>query len=122
MGRLKALKPTLAQLPPRLGYIPGDERAQDRARNDAAPWRAWYGTARWARLRSQVFVRDRFVCQRTGELAIGKYPADNSPVANHKVPHKGDERLFWDIDNIETVVKWFHDREIQAEEARAQRR
>jgi len=81
-----------------------------------APWRKWYNTARWERLRQQVFVRDGYVCQRSGVLCVGKHPAPNSPVANHKVPHKGDPKLFWDIDNLETVAKEVHDGLIQSEE------
>jgi 5-methylcytosine-specific restriction protein A len=63
-----------------------------------------------------VFVRDGYVCQRTGVLCAGKYPAPNSPVANHKKPHRGDLALFWDEDNVETVSKAVHDSVIQAEE------
>ena len=81
-----------------------------------APWKAWYNTKRWQDLREAVFLRDLYKCQRSGELCIGKHPAPNSPVANHKRPHRGDEKLFWDPDNIETVSKRVHDGIIQAEE------
>nr|WP_246472896.1 HNH endonuclease [Pelagibacterium limicola] len=81
--------------------------------------RGWYKSERWAQLRRAVFVRDGYRCQRTGELCIGKHPAPNSPVANHKVPHRGDPKLFWDINNIETVSKAIHDGIIQAEERAA---
>lgn len=83
--------------------------------NDA-PWRRWYKTARWQRLKMSAHLRDGFICQRTGVLLVGKHPAPNSPVANHKVPHRGDPALFWDLDNIETVAKSVHDSEIQREE------
>ena len=119
MGRLSILKPTLSTLPPRLGYAEGDAKATDRRRETLAPWRAWYRTARWQKLRLEAFVRDGFKCQRTGEICVGKHPARNSPVANHKIPHHGDPDLFWDIDNIETVTKEVHDGLIQAEEKRA---
>jgi 5-methylcytosine-specific restriction enzyme A len=114
--KLKVLRSRLSAIAPRIGFVPGDARGADKARNDAAPWRAWYRTKRWADLRAEVFARDLYRCQRTGELAIGKHPAPNSPVANHKIPHRGDPKLFWDIDNIETVIKAVHDGEIQAEE------
>lgn len=119
MGKLTALKPTLGAVAPRLGYASGDEKAQDKSRNQLAPWRAWYRTARWLKLRQQVFARDHYRCQRTGVLCVGKYPAPNSPVANHKVRHNGDPALFWDIDNIETITKAEHDSIVQAEERRA---
>ncbi len=79
-------------------------------------WRAWYKLARWQRLRLKVFIRDGYVCQRSGVLCIGKHPAEDSPVANHKTPHRGSEALFWDEDNIETVSKAVHDSEVQQEE------
>ena len=82
----------------------------------AQPWRAWYKTARWARLRQAVLVRDAYTCQRSGVLCIGRHPAPNSPVVNHKRPHRGDERLFWSPDNLETVSKAVHDSDIQREE------
>jgi 5-methylcytosine-specific restriction protein A len=84
--------------------------------NAAAPWRAWYRTARWERLRQKVFLRDLYTCQRSGILCVGKHPAPDSPVANHKRPHRGDPALFWDEDNVETVSKQVHDGLVQAEE------
>lgn len=119
--RLKALEPRVRTLPSRLGPPVGDVQAQGRARDARAPWRAWYKTKRWQALRLQVFVRDGFMCQRTGEMCIGRHPAPNSPVANHRVPHRGDPALFWDPANVETVTKAVHDSEIQAEEHRAAR-
>jgi len=116
MGRLKALPPRISTLAPRLGHAQGDERAVDRKREQAQDWRSWYRTKRWADLRRFVFVRDRYVCQRSGALAIGKHPAPNSPVANHKRPHRGDPVLFWDPENIETVTKEVHDGLIQKDE------
>lgn len=93
-------------------------------RTDRAPrtapaephWKAWYKTARWQRLRQEVLIRDNYTCQRTGQLCTGKHPAPNSPVVNHKRPHRGNETLFWNIDNLETVTKAEHDAAIQREE------
>lgn len=47
---------------------------------------------------------------------MGQHPAPDSPVANHKIAHRGDETLFWDENNVETVTKAVHDSVIQAEE------
>src|SRR5690606_38696016 len=102
----------------RIGYAPGDEKARDRQRRDTQPWRAWYKTARWERLRQQVLLRDLYTCQRTGELCTGKGNQPNAPVVNHKRPHRGDPALFWDIDNLECVTKAAHDSMVQAEERR----
>ena len=43
----------------------------------------------------------------------------NSPVVNHKRPHRGDAILFWDIDNLEVVTKAVHDSVVQSEENKA---
>ena len=113
---LKNLKPVLGTPAPRLGAAPGDVRAQDRERFDRNKARALYAKPEWKRLRLEAFVRDGYVCQRSGVLCVGKYPAPNSPVANHKRPHRGDPKLFFDINNVETVSKAVHDSEVQAEE------
>jgi 5-methylcytosine-specific restriction protein A len=80
--------------------------------------RGWYKSKRWADLRQQVLIRDLYTCQRTGVLLSGKPPAPDSPVVHHKVPHKGDEQLFFDINNLEAVSKQWHDSEAQAMERR----
>lgn len=116
MGKLRALQSNLTKLAPRIGYLPGDERGRDRQRSAAQPWRGWYKTARWQKLARAVFERDHYICQRSGVVCTGKAPAPNSPVANHKTPHRGDPKLFWDPANIETVCKRVHDSEIQREE------
>jgi hypothetical protein len=116
MAKLKVMPSRLRAAPPRIGFAAGDARAADKARDAAAPWRAWYRTNRWRQLRVAVFARDAFICQRTGRVCMGVYPAPDSPVANHKRPHRGNAALFWDINNIETVAKHVHDGLIQAEE------
>ncbi|WP_348648198.1 HNH endonuclease [Rhizobium sp. ARZ01] len=101
--------------------MPGDEQARLRERDQNVSWRSWYKTERWRKLRQKILLRDNFTCKQTGVLCIGKYPADNSPVIDHKVPHRGDERLFWDEDNLQVVSKAYHDSEKQKQE-RAQAR
>lgn len=80
--------------------------------SNAAPWRAWYKTARWQRLRWSVLVRDLFMCVRCKRVE-----ADTSKlVADHKQPHRGDEHLFWDETNLQTLCKDCHDSVKQIEE------
>lgn len=120
MAKLSNLKPKLSSMGTRL-TAPPTEQGRDQFRAATQPWRSWYKLKAWLQLRQQVFVRDGFICQRSGVLCIGKHPAPNSPVANHKKPHRGDPTLFWDINNIETVSKAVHDSIVQAEEARMPR-
>lgn len=93
---------------------------RDKRYSPDATVRGWYKSKRWQALRGQVLVRDLYICQRTGVMLTGKAPAPDSPAVHHRVPHKGDERLFWDINNLEAVSKEWHDSEAQREERRVQ--
>ena len=98
----------------------------DRRRDASDPWRALYKTARWQRLVRKIRARDGYVCQQTGEALIGKHPAPNSPVVDHKVPaHEfwwdGRRQLFWDEGNLQTVSKQWHDGVKQKAEHAARR-
>ncbi|MBB2973959.1 HNH endonuclease [Mesorhizobium sp. RMAD-H1] len=119
MGRLKMLKPRVGILAGRIGDSPANETARSRMRDAMQPWRAWYKTSRWQKLRERILIRDRYICQKTGVLLIGKYPAPDSPVVDHKTAHRGDEQLFWDEDNLHAVSKAYHDSTKQAEERRS---
>jgi 5-methylcytosine-specific restriction protein A len=77
------------------------------------PWKAWYKTARWRCLRLEIFVRDSYTCQ----CGCGLIEGDTSQlVCDHRRPHRGDERLFWDRDNLWTWRKPCHDRTKQKAE------
>lgn len=117
MAKLKTLQGRVGAVPSKLGYVSAAAGAD---RDRTVDWRKWYRTARWKRLRADVFARDGYICQHTGERLIGKPPAANSPIAHHKTPHRGDPALFWDIDNLETVSKRWHDTVAQADERAAE--
>jgi 5-methylcytosine-specific restriction protein A len=103
MGRLSNLQPRLTGLPPR---IKRHADAEGHSRT-AEPWRAWYSTARWRRLRLDTFLRDLYTCQ----CGCGTVEPDTRQlVADHVEPHRGDERRFWDPANIQTLTKPCHDR------------
>ncbi|WP_028746351.1 endonuclease [Rhizobium mesoamericanum] len=118
MAKLKTISPLVDTIKPLVGRAKG-EKARDHHRRQTQPWRAWYNTSRWERLRRQAFERDMYICQRSGEICAGTGNDPNSPVANHVTPHHGDASLFWDLNNIETVTKRIHDSLIQSEERRA---
>jgi 5-methylcytosine-specific restriction endonuclease McrA len=95
----------------------GDSEAErSRIRDVDQPWRKWYYTARWRKLAKAIRQRDGDVCQQTGVKLIAKAPAPHSPVVDHKIPHNGDERLFWDPNNLQTVSKAWHDGEKQKQD------
>lgn len=114
VGKLKAIGGQLTTLKPRLGSLAPVERTAGQERTLFSPWRSWYHTARWRALRLVIFARDLFTCQRPG---CGFTTADTSKlVADHRRPHRGDEALFWDEDNLQTLCKPCHDRWKQRQE------
>lgn len=116
--KLSNLKPRLTGLGHRLGAAPETEQQRNRGRDDSQAYRAWYKTARWQKLRQRIILRDKYRCQRTGVMLFGKHPAPDSPVVDHIKPHRGNEALFWDEANLQTIAKAEHDKVKQAEEAK----
>lgn len=113
MGRLRQLPSRLKALPSRLGApAPQTEADRSRQRDATQAWRAWYKTARWQRLRWSVLVRDAFTCRMCRRVE-GKTAL---LVADHTVPHRGDERLFWDEANLQCLCKACHDKTKQSQE------
>lgn len=116
MGKLSALPPRLASLPPRVS------RHTDAEGHGQAlePWRDWFNLKRWrdpvTGLRMQVLERDGFTCQcGCGVME----PDDSRLVADHIVPHRGDPALFWDPNNLQTLrASPCHNRVKQAQERR----
>lgn len=118
VGRLSAVKPRLALLAPKVAVLRETEADIDRRRAETNAARSNYKTQRWRRLRWQVLVDELFTCRRCGVM-LG---ADTSQlVADHIVPHRGDEGLFWDRGNLQCLCKPCHDSAKQSEERAGQR-
>lgn len=115
MPKLRTLRPPLKAPPSRLSR---SDLSRDQVRSKEQPWRRWYWTKRWRDLRLEVLKRDGWKCRQTGALLTGKGNEPNAPVIDHIIPHRGDERLFWDIDNLQAVAKHWHDGEKQRQEVR----
>lgn len=74
------------------------------------PWQHLYGH-RWRQRRAQ-FLRLHplcVICERHGRLSAAR-------VVDHVIPHRGDEQLFWDESNWQSLCKTCHDAIKQAEE------
>lgn len=112
MVKLTMLRPQVGVLAPMLGPAPGSEPERDKYRERAEPWRAWYRTARWRKLRMSVFVRDHFTCRECGRIDGNT----SRLVCHHLTPHKGDEELFWDENNLGCVCAPCHDGPIKQRE------
>lgn len=62
-----------------------------------------------------TLTRDLFTCQMCGRIEANT----SALVADHRKPHRGDERLFWDPANLWTLCKSpCHDKHKQREEQR----
>jgi 5-methylcytosine-specific restriction endonuclease McrA len=105
MGRLTSLPSLVPALRSSLAYLPQTTSERDRYRGDLYPWRAWYKTPRWRKLRIATFERDGFTCQMCGKIE----GVTSLLVADHKVRHRGDETLFWSEANLQTLCKPCHD-------------
>lgn len=113
MTKLKTIRPLVSELAPRIGCAPGSEAERHRYRDATQPWRAWYKTARWQKLRWSILLRDLFACQ-----TCKRVEADTSKlVCDHVEPHRGDEQKFWS-GPFQTLCKDCHDRVKQSEERR----
>jgi 5-methylcytosine-specific restriction enzyme A len=113
MARLKAPPNRLAAMPPRLA-APKDEAKRTAYRAKVNPWRKWYNTKEWQRLRWSVLKRDLFICQLCGTAQI----ETSKMVADHIRPHRGNPALFWDDENIWAVDAECHNTHCQSIEAR----
>lgn len=78
----------------------------------AAPWRKWYKTARWQKLRLSILLRDLFTCR----MCLRVEGNTSRLVCDHIQPHRGDERLFWDASNLQCLCSACHDGAKQREE------
>lgn len=74
------------------------------------PWQRLYGTARWQRLRRAQLQTHPLcaMCAAEGRVT----PAT---IADHVIPHKGDQRLFFEGE-LASLCKAHHDRDKQREE------
>jgi len=64
---------------------------------------AWYKLARWRALRPRIFLRDLYTCQHRACGSIE--PNAALLVCDHVIPHRGDERLFWDEGNLQNAKR-----------------
>lgn len=119
MPRLTSMLPRLSGVPSKLASVPIDSSGVERQRTAFNPLRPLYRTARWARLRWSVLVRDMFTCQMCGRLE----PNTSKLVCDHRQPHRGNLDLFWDEENLQTLcASPCHSKHKQQQEQKADMR
>lgn len=79
--------------------------------NESQGYRRLYKLKRWKDLREAHLSESPLCvyCIESGEVAA-------ADVVDHIKPHKGDERLFWDRNNLQSLCAQCHDRLKQREE------
>ena len=67
-------------------------------------WQYLYNSGRWRKQR-RFFLINHPLCvyHLTQGVSV------EATVVDHIIPHKGDERLFWDHNNWQALCKWCHD-------------
>lgn len=106
MGRLTTVKPRV-------------QMAQGRQMQtaDCESWRSGKTTAergyggKWQRERERFLFKHPLCC-----YCQAKGIVTAATVVDHKVPHRGDQSLFWDQKNWQPLCKTCHDSDKQAEE------
>jgi len=71
------------------------------------PWAYLYNSSAWRKLRALVIRRDEGRCALCGSA--------EQLVVDHIVPHRGNEELFYDADNLITLCKVCHDHKTRQE-------
>lgn len=66
-----------------------------------------YGS-RWQKARA-TYLRQHPLCQ-CDECGDGALRVKAAVVVDHKVPHRGDQALFWDTSNWQSLAKVCHDK------------
>jgi len=92
-----------------------------RDRSDLAKqYRKLYSGKIWRTLRQKILARDLYRCQRSGcgLLLTGGRSDVRSAVVHHLSPHKGNLKLFYDPDNLQSVCWSCHSGDIQSEEVK----
>ena len=70
-----------------------------------------YNTARWRR-ESKAYKAANPLCVEC--MRVGRVTA--VAVTDHTIPHKGNEQLFWDQSNWQSLCKQCHDRKTATED------
>lgn len=76
-----------------------DEHKSSRDRNRPSAWKRGYNY-KWQKYRER-FLSQHPLCEECGKLAT---------VVDHIVPHKGNQTLFWDSNNHQSLCETCHNR------------
>ncbi|WP_043062945.1 HNH endonuclease [Brucella anthropi] len=85
--------------------------ANHKQRGESASWQHLYKRSRWLKMRERHLMQSPLClyCLEAGDV-------EPATICDHRTPHKGNEDLFWDADNLMSLCKSCHDRIKQREE------
>lgn len=86
------------------------DREADARRRAEKPWRSWYKTPAWQARRDEQLAKQP-LCER----CLSQDRIIPATVAHHKVPHRGDRKLFFEGE-LASSCKPCHDGPEQSEE------
>ncbi|NLC02720.1 MAG: HNH endonuclease [Tissierellia bacterium] len=114
----KPLKPCKHPLCPNLteGYY-CDEHKDMEYKPKQSKYKKLYSSTRWQQLR-QYRLNTQPLCVEC--LKHNRYTP--ATVVDHMKPHKGNEKLFYDLKNLQSMCKSCHDRKTAKEDGRWKRR
>lgn len=90
-------------------------RRHDARRRVSQPWRKLYNTARWQALRTNQLNKSP-LCEECMNAEPSRLTL--ATVVHHKEKHEGNEKLFFDPDNLSSSCKPCHDGVEQQKENR----
>lgn len=106
--KLRILKPKMQMLPDRVRTLTDSPNSWRTKRMGSTERLYSYA---WQKARER-FLRDNplcVYCRREGLIRAAS-------IVDHKIPHRGDETLFWDETNWQPMCKPHHDSDKQREE------
>lgn len=106
-----AKPPRLRCLPSRLKPAPTRLKPASAARPTSATTGAWLYGRQWRKARA-VYLAEHplcVACEREGRVTA-------ATDVDHVIPHRGDERRFWDETNWQALCKTHHGRKTAAED------
>lgn len=123
--KLTTLKSKLRTVGPRLAVAP----TADSWRAGKTSTERGYGY-KWQQARREFLMANPFCVRCLAAAGLSDTPADQviiaaaerklptpwATVVDHKVPHRGDQKLFWDRSNWQALCSTHHSRDKQREE------
>ena len=115
----KPLKPCKHPKCPNLteGYYCDEHKDEMGYKQEQSKYKKLYNSSRWQDLR-----RYRLNTQPLCVECLKKDRIFPATVVDHIKPHKGNEKLFYDFNNLQSLCKSCHDRKTAKEDGRWKRR